>query len=281
MKGPLKKGPIALIGARGQLGQDLQALLSKESLHAFSRLDLDVLDFARVREVLSHLSPVLVINTSFYNRVDDCEREMERAFSVNAFAVRHLAEVCRDLGCPLVHFSTDYVFDGLKGTPYLEEDPPGPLNVYGASKLLGESWIRVTWEWHFIVRTSALFGISGSRGKGGNFVETMIRLAKEKRPIRVVQDQVTSPTFTGDLATAVVKLIEEAPFGTYHLTPGARRPGSISPGPFSNPKASHRTSLPSRAGTSGPRLAVPPPRSWRTGGGRSLAFNLFPHGRWA
>lgn len=216
----MKRGSIALIGARGQLGQDLHGLLPKESLHAFSRLELDVLDFARVREVLVRLSPSLVINASAFNRVDDCEREMATAFSVNAFAVRNLAEVCRELACPLVHFSTDYVFDGLKGRPYLEEDPPGPLNVYGASKLLGESLIRATWERHFIVRTSALFGVSGSKGKGGNFVETMLRLAKEKKKIRVVNDQVTSPTFTGDLAEAVVRLIEGAPFGTYHLTGG-------------------------------------------------------------
>lgn len=214
----LKKGPIALIGAGGQLGQDLQKLLPKKSLRAFCRPELDVLDFARVREILVPLSPSIVINTTAFNRVDDCEREVASAFSVNAFAVRNLAEVCRELGCPLVHFSTDYVFDGLKGTPYMEEDPPRPLSIYGASKLLGESLIRATWEQHFIVRTSALFGISGSSGKGGNFVETMLRLARDKKPIRVVSNQVTSPTFTGDLAAAALKFIEGIPFGTYHLT---------------------------------------------------------------
>ncbi len=214
----LKRGPIALIGAGGQLGQDLQKLLPKESLHAFRRPELDVLDFARVREILVRLSPSIVINTTAFNRLDDCEREVASAFSVNAFAVRNLAEVCRELGRPLVHFSTDYVFDGLKGTPYLEGDPPLPLSVYGASKLLGESLIRATWEQHFIVRTSALFGVSGSSGKGGNFVETMLRLARDKKPIRVVSDQVTSPTFTGDLAAAALKFVEGIPFGTYHLT---------------------------------------------------------------
>ena len=213
----LKRGPIALIGAGGQLGQDLQKLLPKESLHAFCRPELDVLDFARVRGILVRLSPSIVINTTAFNRVDDCEREVASAFSVNAFAVRNLAEACRELGRPLVHFSTDYVFDGLKGTPYLEGDPARPLSVYGASKLLGESLIRATWEQHFIVRTSALFGVSDSKG---NFVETMLRLARDKKSIRVVSDQATSPTFTGDLAAAAVRLIEGAPFGTYHLTSG-------------------------------------------------------------
>ena len=211
----LKMGSIALIGAGGQLGQDLQKLLPKKSLRAFCRPELNVLDFARVREILVRLSPSIVINTTAFNRVDDCEKEMASAFSVNAFAVRNLAEVCRELGCPLVHFSTDYVFDGLKGTPYLEEDPPRPLSIYGASKLLGESLIRATWEQHFIVRTSALFGVSGSRG---NFVETMLRLARDKKSICVVSDQVTSPTFTGDLAAAALKFVEGIPFGTYHLT---------------------------------------------------------------
>ncbi len=211
----LKMGSIALIGAGGQLGQDLQKLLPKKSLRAFCRPELNVLDFARVREILVRLSPSIVINTTAFNRVDDCEKEMASAFSVNAFAVRNLAEVCRELGCPLVHFSTDYVFDGLKGTPYLEEDPPRPLSIYGASKLLGESLIRATWEQHFIVRTSALFGASGSRG---NFVETMLSLARDKKSICVVSDQVTSPTFTGDLAAAALKFVEGIPFGTYHLT---------------------------------------------------------------
>jgi dTDP-4-dehydrorhamnose reductase len=143
---------------------------------------------------------------------------VEQAFRVNAFAVHHLAQVCRDLDCTLVHFSTDYVYDGEKETPYREGDHPQPLNVYGLSKLAGELFLRQTWERHYIIRTSGLYGIAGGRKKGGNFVETMLTLAAERGGVQVVDDQILTPTYARDLAEGVIKLLSTGAYGLYHIT---------------------------------------------------------------
>ena len=143
---------------------------------------------------------------------------MERAFQVNAFAVRGLAQACRHFGAALVHFSTDYVFAGEKTEPYVETDRPAPLSVYGASKLAGEYLVSATLSKHFLIRTCGLYGLGGSRSKGGNFVETMLRLADQGKPLRVVDDQVVTPTYTMDLARKVNQLIESEAYGLYHIT---------------------------------------------------------------
>jgi dTDP-4-dehydrorhamnose reductase len=173
-----------------------------------------------LRAVLSELRPQVVINCAAYNLVDKAEQEPEAAAAVNAWGVRELALVCRDLDCVLVHFSTDYVFgleDGRQ-TPYGEMDPPGPVSVYGLSKLAGEYLVRSLWPKHFVIRTCGLYGVWGSGGKGGNFVETMLRVAGQGKPLRVVADQICTPSYTADVAEAAAALVQTGRYGLYHLT---------------------------------------------------------------
>jgi len=209
---------LLVIGASGQLGTDLVKVMDDWDLVPITHADLDICDFVYTRKVIEEKKPDVVINTAAFNRVDDCEEEVSKAFWVNAFAVRNLAQVCADLDCILVHISTDYVFDGRKKEPYTEEDPPNPLSVYGASKLTGEYFVRNICPKHFVIRTSGLYGVAGSRAKGGNFVETMIRLAREGKPIRVVNDQVLTPTYTKDLAQKITELSQTEAYGLYHIT---------------------------------------------------------------
>ncbi len=209
---------IVLIGANGQLGTDLvRVLQGKETLVPLTHRDVEVCHFGETRRVLGEARPDVVINTAAWVQVDRCEEEVERSFQVNTWAVRNLALICQELGCQLVHLSTDYVFDGKKGSPYGEEDLPCPLNVYGVSKLAGEYFVRVLCRRHLVVRSSGLYGVAGSRGKGGNFVETMIRLAGEGRVLRVVHDQVLAPTYTRDLAETLAGLIRAQASGLYHI----------------------------------------------------------------
>lgn len=232
---------VVIIGANGQLGSDLVRVLrektetadkdregrslsqisvssSSVSVFPLTHRELEVCDFARTREVLMQVRPEIVINTAAFVQVDRCEDEVERSFQVNTHAVRNLARICQELGSLLVHLSSDYVFDGKKREPYLEDDLPYPLSVYGVSKLAGEYFVRTLCERHLVVRSSGLYGLAGSSGKGGNFVETMINLAGEEKPIRVVNDQVLAPTYAKDLAEAVVRLIASRSLGLYHVT---------------------------------------------------------------
>lgn len=209
---------VVVVGASGQLGTDLVGALADWDLVPLTHADLDICDFVYTRKVLKDAKPNIVINAAAFNRVDDCEEEVTKAFWVNAFAVRNLAQVCVDVNCALVHVSTDYVFDGRKGTPYTEGDPPNPLNVYGVSKVAGECFVRSICPKHFVVRTSGLYGIAGSRTKGGNFIETMIRLAEKEQAIRVVNDQVLMPTYTKDLAGKLKELVQTKAYGLYHIT---------------------------------------------------------------
>jgi dTDP-4-dehydrorhamnose reductase len=173
-----------------------------------------------LRSALTELRPDVVLNCAAYNFVDRAESEPDAAFAVNAWGVRDLARICSELGCTLVHFSTDYVFglESARRTPYLESDAPGPLNAYGLSKLSGEYLVRAECPQHFIIRTCGLYGVWGSGGKGGNFVETMLRVAGQGKPLRVVDDQICTPTSTADLAAATVALLETGRYGLYHLT---------------------------------------------------------------
>jgi len=158
------------------------------------------------------------VNCAAFHNVDACETEPERAFAVNALGAMNVADACQALDAVLVFISTDYVFAGDSGRAYTESDPPGPINVYGASKLAGEHLIRSRLERHYIVRTSGLYGTAGSSGKGGNFVERMLQLARAGENISVVGDQILSPTFTHDLAQKLGELVETGRFGTYHVT---------------------------------------------------------------
>jgi dTDP-4-dehydrorhamnose reductase len=209
-------GPILLLGADGQLGGELAARLPVE---AWTRRDLDVTDARRVEAAVAALKPSLVVNATAYPRVDACETEPAPAFAVNAVAVHHLARAAARSGARLVHFSTDYVFGAGPPGPYAEDAPPAPVNVYGASKLAGEQLALAADARSLVIRSSGLYGRRGSRAKGGNFVETMLRLAREGRPVRVVDDQTLAPTSAADLADAVVRLLAvDPPGGVYHLT---------------------------------------------------------------
>lgn len=209
---------ILIIGANGQLGTDLVMVLRHHQVIALTHREIEVCDHQGTRKILEGYKPQVVINTSAYHRVDLCEDHIEEAFKVNTYAIRNLAEICRDLGNVLVHLSTDYVFGGEKKSPYREEDLPNPLNVYGVSKLAGEYFVRQICQMYFIIRTSGLYGVAGASGKGGNFVELMIRLAQEGKPIKVVKDQILTPTYTKELAKKIAQLIETGEYGLYHVT---------------------------------------------------------------
>jgi dTDP-4-dehydrorhamnose reductase len=212
------KTKIAIIGADGQLGSDLIKSLHENKIFPLYYPDFDVTKPDQVRNVLFRLRAEVVINTAAYHRVDECEDNSQKAFRVNSIAVRDLALICRDLDSALVHFSTDYVFDGKKRSPYIEEDMPNPLNVYATSKLAGEYLIRNTMEKYFVIRTCGLYGEAGCWGKGSNFVDTLIALEKEEKPLRVVNDQWVTPTATAELAQKVKELIQTNRYGLYHLT---------------------------------------------------------------
>lgn len=209
---------IALIGADGQLGTDLFKTLAGEDITPLYYPDFDITRPDLTASRLAALKPEVVINTAAFHRVDECEDQPERALAVNALAVRGLARLCRDLDCRLVHFSTDYVFDGLKRKPYVEEDLPNPLMVYGVSKLAGEFLVRNTLPGHFLIRTCGLYGQAGCLEKGGHFVDMILRRESQGLPLRIVSDQRVTPTSTVELARAVAELIRTDHFGLYHLT---------------------------------------------------------------
>lgn len=209
---------VAIIGANGQLGTELVKAFADSQVCPLTHADIEVTDLDSIARTLGELRPDVVVNTAAFHRVDDIELDPRRAFEVNALGVRNLALVCRELDAALVHFSTDYVFSGDKGAPYGEDDLPGPVNAYGASKLAGEYLLRYLHPRHYLLRTTGLFGLAGSSGKGGNFVETMLRLQREGRRIRVVDDQVLSPTYCPDLARKVRELVATGAYGLYHVT---------------------------------------------------------------
>jgi dTDP-4-dehydrorhamnose reductase len=208
-----------VIGARGQLGWDLCRLLPG-AVVGLARDQANLTEPERLVETLTALRPDVVVNCGAYNFVDRAETEPEAAFAVNTWGVRSLAVLCARLSCTLVHFSTDHVFglDENRRTPYTEADAPGPVSVYGLSKLAGEYLVRSLGPRHFIIRTCGLYGAGGQGGKGTNFVETMLRLAAEGKPVSVVADQFCTPTRAADLAAGVVELLQTNRFGTYHLT---------------------------------------------------------------
>jgi dTDP-4-dehydrorhamnose reductase len=209
---------IALLGATGQLGHDLIPALHSHQVHAITRKDIDVTSFSHTRELLLSISPDVILNTTAYHRVDDCETNADLAYGVNALAVLNLVRIANDLGATLVHISTDYVFDGAARQPYTEDAIPFPLSVYANSKLSGEFLVRALCRKYFLIRTGGLYGSAGSRGKGGNFVETMIAKAKRGEPIRVVSDQVVTPTYTFDLAHQIARVLPLQEYGLYHMT---------------------------------------------------------------
>lgn len=212
---------VLIIGVNGQLGTDLHRALKDFEVVPLAHADIEITDMTSVKKSLKKHKPDVVINTAAFVRVDDCEVEKDRAFLVNALGARNVAVAAQELGVRLVHLSTDYVFGGEgqpRSTPYTEFDTPVPVNTYGRSKLAGEESVRHLCLRHFIVRSSALFGVAGASGKGGNFVETMLRLAEEQGELRVVNDQIFSPTYTKDLARKIIQLINTEYYGIFHIT---------------------------------------------------------------
>ena len=212
---------IAVLGAHGQLGRDLCPRLPGDVV-PLTRAELDLDRPEAIAGVLAGLRPDVLVNCAAYNFVDKAEAEPDAAFRVNAWGVRALAHACRDVGTKLVHFSTDYVFglDDARTEPLIEADPPGPVSVYGLSKLAGEYVVRAANPDNVVVRTCGLYGVWGSGGKGGNFVETMLRVAGQGKPLRVVADQQCTPTYTADLADVTVDLIDRSASGLFHVTSG-------------------------------------------------------------
>lgn len=209
---------ILLFGANGQLAGDLKKTLVAEEVIGLSHAELDITDSAAVEAAAEKHKPDCLLNTAAFHRVDDCEDQVAKSLAVNALAVHNLTLVANQVGAVLVHFSTDYVFEGTQRKPYVEADVPNPQSVYALSKLAGELIIRRYAERYFLIRTCGLYGHAGSSGKGGNFVETMLRLAREQKPIRVVNDQVLTPTRTKDLAEKLVPLLHTEKYGLYHMT---------------------------------------------------------------
>ncbi len=208
---------VLLIGCLGQLGRELQQTLPSEALVSVARDRLDLSQPDRIRQLIVEIEPDVIINAAAYTAVDKAESETEFADAINAIAPAVMAETANRIGATLIHISTDYVFDGRKGTFYQEDDQPNPLNVYGASKLAGEERIRQHCDRHLILRTSWVYGAYGK----SNFVKTMLRLGADRQEVRVVCDQVGTPTSAGSIATLIAQLIpdlETFEFGTYHFT---------------------------------------------------------------
>lgn len=212
---------IAVIGASGQLGVDVVEASRRhgDDVFALSHSDVELSDMNSVSNCLVELRPDTIVNTAAMHHVENCEREPQKAFAVNGLGVRNLSMVARDIGAILMHVSTDYVFDGAKGSPYVETDAPRPLNVYGNTKLSGEYFVRSTVDKHFVLRTSAIYGKNPCRAKGGlNFVELMLKLAKERDELRVVDSEIVTPTPTSEIAAQMVALSRSDKYGLYHAT---------------------------------------------------------------
>jgi dTDP-4-dehydrorhamnose reductase len=212
---------IAVIGANGQLGCDVTRAFGDkgDEVHGLTHEDMELSRVDSVSRVLGELRPQVIVNTAAMHHVEKCEKEPERAFAVNGQGARNLAAVGSDIGAIVMHISTDYVFDGAKKTPYEETDIPGPLNVYGNTKLSGEYFVRNGVAKHFVLRTSAIYGKSPCRAKGGmNFIELMLKLAAERGEVSVVDSEFVSPTATTEIARQIVSLSRSDAYGLYHAT---------------------------------------------------------------
>lgn len=211
-----------IFGSGGQLGLELKQEFAARGwqVRGFERTRVDISDPAKVEAALAEFDPAVVLNAAAYNQVDVAESEPQGAFQANAMAVRNLALGCRQIDAQLVHFSTDYVFDGAKGSPYVEDDPPHPLGAYAVSKLAGELFAQAYLDRPLVIRTSGVYGPAGLKTNRGNFVELMLRRAQDGQPIRVVEDHVASPTYAPALAARTADLVEGGHTGLFHAGGG-------------------------------------------------------------
>lgn len=209
---------VLITGGGGQLASDLEEQLRERCrVHAPGRAELDIADQAALDEALERVRPALVLNCAAFHNVDVCEREEDRAFEVNAKAVKRIAERCAADGARLVHLSTNYVFAGDRDAPYSEADQPSPRSIYAISKLAGEHAALAYCPGALVVRGSGLYGRHGSASKGGNFVQRMVDRAREHGALKMVADQRLSPTYTADLAAGIVAAVERDVSGLLHL----------------------------------------------------------------
>ncbi|MFC2159560.1 dTDP-4-dehydrorhamnose reductase [Actinomycetota bacterium] len=213
---------VFLIGVDGQLGTDIEQCFTARGIEVLGFIglkEIDICDYDDSFDKIASSKPDLVINTAAFHNVDLCEDELEMAFNVNVGGVRNIAGICKGMDIPLMHFSTDYVFDGKKNTPYVEDDCSGPLSIYAISRLGGERVVQYMLDKYYLIRLSGLYGHAGCVGKGNiNFIETMLKLAESKKAIKVVDDQVLTPTSTVDVAEKLGELIMTGKYGLYHMT---------------------------------------------------------------
>jgi dTDP-4-dehydrorhamnose reductase len=212
---------VTVIGSNGQLGSDIVHTFNRQGdeVRPLTHAEIELSSLESVTKCLSSNGSDVVVNTAAMHHVENCERNPEQAFAVNAVGARNLAIATRDLAATLIHISTDYVFDGTKREPYIEQDIPVPLNVYGNSKLSGEHFVRTLNPKHFVLRTSALYGKHPCRAKHGlNFVDLMLKLGRERGAVRVVDNEFVSPTPTIDVARQVAALSRCDAYGLYHAT---------------------------------------------------------------
>jgi dTDP-4-dehydrorhamnose reductase len=207
-------------GGGGQLASDLEQRLTAGGMQvrSLSRGELDITDDDAVARAFEHVEPELVFNCAAFHNLDVCEQEEDRSFEVNARAVKRLGQRCAETGAKLVHLSTNYVFDGRASAPYREDDTPNPRSIYAISKLAGE-YAALSYEPHaLVVRGAGLYGLHGSASKGGNFVTRMVGRARDQGALKMVADQRLSPTFTADLAAALIEAVDAGASGVLHLT---------------------------------------------------------------
>jgi dTDP-4-dehydrorhamnose reductase len=214
---------VLVVGSGGQLGVELVREFRARGYRVtgMQRAHLDITSQEKVEQAVAAADPSLVVNAAAYNQVDLAEKEPYTAFQVNSLAVRNLALACRQHDARLVHYSTDYVFDGRKGSPYVESDPTHPLGAYAVSKLAGEAYAQAYLDQSLVIRTSGVFGPGGLHTARGNFVELMLRLAQSGQPIRVVEDHVASPTYAPALAARSIDLLQRGATGVFHIGGGA------------------------------------------------------------
>jgi len=209
---------ICIIGANGQLGSDLYNELSCFDTKGLTHADIEITDEKQCFDVITKIAPDYVLNTAAYHNVPYCEKYPDRAALINIEGARNLAKACNQVNAELIHFSTDYVFDGKSNTPYLEDDLPNPLNYYAITKLAGEYAVKAYLNKHKIIRVSGIYGKIPCRAKGGNFVSTMLKLAKTKDELKIVDDEILTPTYTKDIARQIKELLPIKEYGIFHIS---------------------------------------------------------------
>ncbi len=212
---------VAVIGANGQLGRDVCEIFKHENNTVIELLhnDIEISNIDSVSKTLTYIKPDIIVNTAAMHNVEKCEADPVQSFFINAIGAKNLAIISQSIDAVLIHISTDYVFNGSKQNPYTENDSPSPINTYGNSKLAGEYYIQAIAKKYFILRTSGLYGKYPCRAKNApNFVELMIKLSKEKDKVKVVDDEILTPTSTLELSKQILVLSKTEYYGLYHAT---------------------------------------------------------------